>query len=768
MKHLFVFYFILICNLLSVRAQNPVKEFPVIPRPSSVQVVGGNYDAKQISQLVIPAKSNDAIRIGKGIAALLELSELKINKQSGNILPKSRSITLSLIHTNDNPDYYKLHITKNGIWIQAVKPSGWFYGLQTLTQMIELSDQSNIKNKLLPYCIIEDQPAFSYRGLHLDVSRHFYPVSFIKSYLDMMSRFKYNSFHWHLTDDQGWRIEIKKFPKLTTIGSTRKNTLIGKHADYPQKFDSIAHSGYYTQDQIRDIIHYADERFIQIIPEIEMPGHATAALAAYPEFACKDSTVEVSNEWGVFNTGQFCTKDTSIWFVKEILNEVADLFPGKYIHIGGDECPKENWKACDNCQAVKRRNNLKTEEELQSYFIKQVELFLSKKGKQLIGWDEILEGGLAPNAIVMSWRGNDGGIAAAKQKHPVIMTPGTHCYFDHYQSLYPNEPLAIGGYTSLSKTYSFNPIPVELKAEERKYIMGAQGNVWTEYIDDESKVWYMTYPRAIALAEVNWTAAPNKDYRSFLTRLQYHIPWFKSRNLNITQSMLDLEYSTRTTPQGVVLYLKRPDLNGKVLIESKINGDLLSEYILQDSFILNRDIAFKAWFQTENNFLGKPLTLQYKNHLATAKKLTIVESPSPRYFYGDINVLVNGIDAPAQKYNGPEWIGFEGKDMNADIDLGKPDSLQLVNIQFYHYPGAWIHRPNELEISTSTDGIVYSAPVRFQISETETRNIFASVPLPHGYGRYVHLSVKNHGIIEDKLPGAGHPAWLFVGEIEVR
>jgi hexosaminidase len=768
MKSLFVFYFILICNLLSVFSQTSAyKEFPIIPKPHNVQIVGGNYETNQINLLVVPNKNTEAIRIGRAFQSLFGLPELKIKKVGGSILPKPNSITLSLVKMPDKPDYYKIHVTKNGIWVQASRPNGWFYALQSLTQLMELSDQPAIKSKMLPYCIIEDEPAFSYRGLHLDVARHFFPVSFIKNYIDLMARFKYNTFHWHLTDDQGWRIEIKQFPKLTEIGSVRKGTLIGHSSDFPKRYDSIEYKGYYTQEEIKDVIKYASERFIEIIPEIEMPGHSTAALAAYPEFSCSGTPVEVANYWGVFNTGIYCTKDTSLWFVKEILNEVCDLFPGKYIHIGGDECTKENWKTCEQCQAVKRKNNLKSEEELQSYFIKQVEKFLTKKGKKLVGWDEILEGGLAPNAVVMSWRGNDGGIAAAKQKHPVIMCPGTHCYFDHYQSLNPNEPVAIGGYTPLSKVYSFNPIPAELKNSERNYILGSQGNLWTEYMKDENKVLYMAYPRAIALSEVNWTDSINRDYSSFLTRLQFHIPWFKNRRLNITQGMLDIEYSTRSSEQGVLLFLKRPPIEGKILLESMQDGQLVSDYPTQDSMLLNKDINYKAWYQLENASLGRPLILDYKHHLAAGKKIELIETPSPRYFTGNASVLINGIEAPAQKYGGPEWIGMEGTDFNATIDLTKSDSLKYLKIQFFHNPGSWIHRPKELEISTSLDGANYSTPVKYQINETEMKHVQPTIPLSNAFGRFVKIAVKNHGVIEEKLPGAGKMAWLFVGEIEV-
>ncbi len=769
MRLFFVLYFSVICNILLICSQaNSIREFPIIPKPKSVQVVGGNYELKQIEVLVVPKNNDEAIRIGKALQSLFQLPELKISKTNDGILPKSKSISLSLTENQEKPDYYKIHVTKNGLWIQASRAQGWFYALQTLTQLVELSEQYTIKNKMLPYCIIEDESAFSYRGMHLDVGRHFFPVSFIKKYLDLMARFKYNSFHWHLTEDQGWRIEIKKFPKLTQIGSIRKQTLTGHASDFPPKYDSTEYKGFYTQDEIRDVIRYATERYIEIIPEIEMPGHSTAALAAYPEFSCSGKPVEVACEWGVFNTGIFCTQDTSLWFVKEVLTEVCDLFPGKYIHIGGDECNKINWKNCDRCQSVKKRNNLKSEEELQSYFIKNIEIFLNKKGKQLIGWDEILEGGLAPRSTIMSWQGITGGIAAAKQKHAVIMCPGSHCYFDHYQSLNPAEPLAIGGYTTLNKTYSFQPVPAELKPEETNYILGAQGNVWTEYMPEESNVLYMAYPRAIALAEVNWTDHANKNYSSFLNRLQFHIPWFRNKGMHIAQGMLDLDYTTYNADGFVNLVFKKPPLDGKILIEASQEGNLVSEYLTSDSFVLKETVKFKTWFQLDNGIIGRSLGIEYNHHRAAGKSIVLEEKPSPKYFQGDATVLINGIEAPIQRYGGPEWIGFDGTDLHAVIDLGRADSLKLVKIQFFHNPGSWIHRPKQLEIRVSQDGQHYETPVKYQVNTTDSKYIQSSIPVPNSFGRFIKISIENHGIIENDLPGAGHKAWLFVGEIEIQ
>ncbi|MBK6861830.1 MAG: beta-N-acetylhexosaminidase [Saprospiraceae bacterium] len=769
MNYLFTLYFFLIYNLVFINAQvGAIKELPLIPKPKSEQIVGGYFEASSLKQIIIPSKAENALKIGRGIQNLLGLPELPVKKVKGTIVQKSKSITLSLISIPDKPEYYKMHITKNGIWIQASQDRGWFYALQTLNQIVQLNENTKRDANLLPYCIIEDEPRFPYRGMHLDVSRHFFPVSFVKNYLDLMARFKYNYFHWHLTDDQGWRIEIKRFPNLTDVGAYRKGTLIGKPGDRPQKFDTSRYGGFYTQEQVKEIIQYANERFITVIPEIEMPGHSAAALAAYPEYSCKGLPSSVANSWGVFDSGIYCTKDTSLWFLKEILNEVCDLFPGKYIHIGGDECLKENWKACEQCQSVKRRNNLKSEEELQSYFIRQIEKFINSKGKQIIGWDEILEGGLAPNATVMSWRGVEGGIAAAKQKHPVIMCPGSHCYFDHYQSMQSSEPLAIGGYTSLKKTYSFQVIPDSLKPGDKNYILGAQGNVWTEYMPTEDQVLYMSYPRALALAEVNWSAETTKNYSSFLNRLQFHVPWFKSKNMTITQGVLDIDYTTIPSQNGVVLIFQKPPIEGKILVESERGGDKVAEYLKQDSFVLNKDIQFKAWYQLTNKSLGKPLLIDFKNHMACGKTIKLTETPALKYFQGGTQCLVNGIEAPHKRYGGPEWVGLEGQDFTALIDIDKIDSLKSVKIQFYHDPTAWIYRPKDLEISTSLDGVHFSTPVFYQINETESKHIQPFIPLEHVFARYIQIKVRNHGMIEGNQNGAGHKAWLFVGEIEIR
>ena len=432
-----------------------------------------------------------------------------------------------------NDEGYKIEIRQNGITITSKDNKGAFYAIQTLRQLIPASfeDKTYPNTEISIKCqIIEDSPRFKYRGMHLDVGRHFFSVEFIKKYIDALAMLKFNTFHWHLTEDQGWRIEIKKYPKLNTIAAYRDSTLAGHYTDRPRKYDKTKYGGYYTQEQVKDIVNYALEREITIIPEIEMPGHSKAAIAAYPNLSCEEKSVNVATLWGVFED-IYCSKEETFKFLEDVIDEVVDLFPGKYIHIGGDEAPKTRWKKCKNCQNVIKREGLKDEHELQNYFISRMEKYINSKGKKIIGWDEILEGGLAPNATVMSWRGISGGIKAANMKHDVIMTPNATCYLDYYQSKDKNEPLAIGGYTPLEEIYNYEPIPEELDSESSKYIIGAQGNVWTEYMSTNEYVEYMVFPRIFALSEVVWTK--NKtSFNEFIERVKDFFPRLDKLNIN--------------------------------------------------------------------------------------------------------------------------------------------------------------------------------------------------------------------------------------------
>ncbi len=416
------------------------------------------------------------------------------------------------IASGGQPESYHLEVTSGGAAISAPDSAGLFYALQTLRQLVEAGPTVRA-------ITVNDAPRFPYRGLHLDVARHFMPVDFVKRYIDLLSRHKLNTFHWHLTDDQGWRIEITKYPRLTDIGGCRRETMVARNFT-PYVGDNTPHCGFYTQAQIRDVVAYARQRHVTVIPEIEMPGHAKAALAAYPELGCTPGPFQVRTTWGV-DEDVFCPSERTFAFIDDVLAEVVALFPSRYIHIGGDEVPKTRWRQSALAQDVMRRENLATPEALQSWFIRRVERMLIARGRRLIGWDEILEGGLAPEATVMSWRGSSGGIAAAREGHDVVMSPNSHLYLDAYQGDPKYEPLNIGGFLPLKRVYEFEPIPDSLTTEQSRHVLGAQGNVWTEYLKTPALVEYMAYPRALALAEVNWSPKASRSWESFQQRLPY-------------------------------------------------------------------------------------------------------------------------------------------------------------------------------------------------------------------------------------------------------
>ena len=509
----------------------------VIPQPVQMEVGRGVFDLDADTRIMLSNPTNLEVQ------QLTESWAMPIRATSGfNLLlvdtpddAPSNMITLRLSQDAPHPaEGYRLNVTSDAVTVEAKTPAGLFYGLQTLTQLLFGDHTSGWS---VPVVQIVDAPRFAYRGMHLDVGRHFFPVAFIKKYIDLLAMYKMNKFHWHLTDDQGWRIEIKKYPKLTEIGAYRQETVMGKNFerfDRPYIGDEKPHGGFYTQEEVREVVAYARARYIDVIPEIEMPGHATAALAAYPEFACTDGPFDVPTTWGIFED-VFCPKEETFQFLEDVLTEVIALFPSQYIHIGGDEVPKVRWQESEVAQEVISREGLADEDELQSYFIKRIESFLQAQGRRLIGWDEILEGGLAPDATVMSWRGMEGGIEAAREGHDVIMTPTSHTYFDYYQADPEQEPLAIRGLTPLEKVYSFEPVPEMLSAEDAEHILGAQGNVWTEYMATTDYVEYMVFPRMLALSEVVWSPPDLRNWEDFVQRLPDHLRHFDALGVNYRQ-----------------------------------------------------------------------------------------------------------------------------------------------------------------------------------------------------------------------------------------
>ncbi|MDJ1467412.1 beta-N-acetylhexosaminidase [Xanthocytophaga flava] len=516
----------------------------IIPKPVKLQKGEGSFLINNDTKILVDAGNEELKKIAQTLADQFQKAgnlTIKVEENTGNT---DNNIVFTLKTPQDSlgKEGYTLSVTDKGVTLKANQANGIFYGYQTIRQLlptaIESSGTVNSITWSLPVVEITDIPRFVWRGLHLDVSRHFMPKEFVKKYIDLLAFHKLNTFHWHLTDDQGWRIEIKKYPKLTEIGGWRKETLIGHAGEKVERFDGKRYGGFYTQEEIKEVVQYAKEHYITVVPEIEMPGHAMAAIAAYPELGVTGKPVEVGTKWGVF-PDIFNAEDKTFSFLEDVLSEVITLFPSEYIHVGGDEAIKDYWKTSPVIQKKIKDLKLKDEHELQSYFIQRIEKFLNAKSKKLIGWDEILEGGIAPNATIMSWRGIEGGIAAAKAHHNAIMTPGDFVYFDHYQGPEKTEPLAIGGFLPLTKVYSYEPVPAELSAEESKYILGAQANLWTEYIETPAHAEYMVFPRASALAEVVWSPKEQKNWDDFAKRIPQQLERYKYLNVNYAKTAFD-------------------------------------------------------------------------------------------------------------------------------------------------------------------------------------------------------------------------------------
>lgn len=544
------YFLMLICGCL-MRFLTVAQTVSIIPEPAQMMMpkIAANYPVTPFSAISYKDKG-----LQHAAAFLNEYLQKNYGYQLAvNTAKKPADIKLSVqAVAGAMAGSYSLQVNNKGITIIGQDDTGVFYGIQSLLQLLPVKETN--KSLPIPYLNIKDYPRFAYRGLMLDVGRHFFDVDFVKKFIDYLALHKMNYFHWHLTDDQGWRIEIKKYPKLTEVGAWRNGTVIG---NYPGRGnDNTRSGGFYTQEQIREVVKYAESRYVTVIPEIEMPGHASAAIAAYPELSCfpDESTKQfyfnpksvwsgdtagkqVQQSWGVYND-VFTPTEYTFTFLQNVLDEVMALFPSKYIHVGGDECPKTNWKKSAFCQELIASKGLKDEHALQSYFIQRMEKYINQKGRTLIGWDEILEGGLAQNAVVMSWRGEAGGIEAANADHQVIMTPNSYVYFDHAQ-VKKEDSLVIGGYLPLDKVYNYEPIPKELPAGKEKYILGAQANVWSEYMANTAKVEYMIFPRASALSEVLWSQKGKRDWKAFQQKLPVMVTRYEQWGVNYSKAYLE-------------------------------------------------------------------------------------------------------------------------------------------------------------------------------------------------------------------------------------
>nr|WP_315033660.1 family 20 glycosylhydrolase [uncultured Chryseobacterium sp.] len=655
---------------------------------------------------------------------------------------------------------YAIEISSRGIVIQSYTDQGRFLALQTL---IQIFDQYKDVKKI-PAMKIEDQPKFAWRGMHLDVCRHFFTVDEVKQYIDYLAMYKLNTFHWHLTDDQGWRIEIKKYPKLTQIGSKRKESMIGAYAD--NTFDGKPYGPYfYTQEQIKDVVKYAQERHITIVPEIEMPGHALAALSAYPELACTKGPFEAATKWGVFDD-VFCPKDETFTFLENVLSEVIQLFPSQYIHIGGDECPKTRWKECAHCQELIKKNNLKDEHGLQSYFIHRIEKYVNSKGRKIIGWDEILEGGLAPNAAVMSWTGVNGGIEAAKSKHFAVMTPGAYCYFDHYQGDPQSEPNAFGGFTPLDKVYSYDPIPSELTAEQAKYIMGVQANLWTEYIDNFKQVQYMIFPRLMALSEVGWGTSDPKNYKDFENRVISQFKVLDKMGVNYAKSIYNISGKVVPAHDGITYELSTSQDSKGIRYTLDGTDPTINSKKYEGSISVPQSMTVKSAYFENGQLKSSISSQQFTISKTTGKKISLENQPSENYSFGGASTLVDGIIGNSRQL-GKTWLGFNGKDVVATIDFGQKTDFSNVYFNTLENKGSWIHLAKSAKIFTSDDNKNFK--MIKEIGKEEIQNAKGKIQLNIGKqnSRYFKIIIENAGVIPPGNPGADSKAWLFVDEIGV-
>ena len=744
----------------------------IIPQPVSMSLLHGQFIIDNNTSINFDSKQKDLASASGFLNSFIKSisgNELSVNAK------KNKSILLEIKKTETIGDEgYLLNVSPTHVSITANTKAGIVYGLQSLIQLLP---QIRTNAALIVPCLnITDYPRFKYRGMHLDVCRHFFSADMVREYINLMASYKFNTFHWHLTDDQGWRIEIKRYPKLTSVGAWRadRRGIPWSQCEPTKSGEATTYGGFYTQQQIKEIVAYAQERNITIIPEIEMPGHSEAALAAYPELSCTQQP-QTTITGGIYPKGiqsNYCVGNDSVFaFLQNVLTEVMQLFPSKYIHIGGDEVDKTSWKNCAKCQSLKAKLGLKDEDELQSYFIHRIEKFVISKNRRIIGWDEILEGGLAPNATVMSWRGESGGIKAAKMKHDVVMTPGNPLYFDQYQAGPAGEPEAIGGFNSLKMVYDYNPISKDLDAADAKYILGAQANVWTEFIPSVSQLEYMVLPRMLALSEVLWSPSESRDYNNFYHRVQSQFRVFDQKGFNYCAGNFTVAIKplSQNGKLSVALSSEIPDASIYYTLDGS-QPDLTSKKY-ESPVPIDASVTMKAVVVIDGKVMGVvPAQQNFVMHKAIGRDV-VYATPQSSYYPADgPNSLTDGVRGTAAV--GKYWHAFNGKDLVATIDLGAISSVQKITIGCLQHYVDWIFLPQSVTYEVSDDGKTFTnlGTVNNTISPEEKGTVIKDFTLNFAarQARYVRVSAKNLGVCPKGHPGEGQPAWLFADEIIVQ
>lgn len=755
----------------------------IIPQPVLIQYQQGKFVLSGSTSIQYNVQQNDLMIAAEYLNTQVK-NIISISLPVNATRPTTIQLSIEKIAAIGD-EGYKMEILPSKISIKANSKAGIAYGIQSLLQLFPVS---NANEKLeIPCMKITDYPRFKYRGMHLDVGRHFYPVSFIKKYIDFLATYKFNYFHWHLTEDQGWRIEIKKYPELTTKAAYRNGTIVG---GYPGTSNTnLRYGGFYTQDEVKEVVAYAAQRNITVVPEIELPGHSSAAIAAYPWLSCfpdkptlmpdnasaKSKLLQSQGEikllqetWGVFDDIFCAGKDSTFVFLQNVMDEVLRLFPSKYIHVGGDEAPKKHWEKCLRCQARMKSEGLKDEHELQSYFIQRMEKYLNAKGRTIIGWDEILEGGLAPNAIVMSWRGEAGGIEAAKQNHDVIMTPGNPVYLDHYQGDPASEPIGIGGFNTLQKVYDYDPVPKELNEQQAKHILGAQANLWTEYIPTTQHVEYMVLPRMLALSEVVWSPKENKNWNSFNERLQAHFNAFEQKGWNYSKGNFKAGIKPESQNGQLFVTLSTEAYKGKVVYTTDNSTPTLQSKYYTEPIAINSSTTLKASVLVDGKIMSAvPSQQNFVMHKAIGRNVTYTNRVSQYYIADGPNSLTDGVRGSSAV--GKYWHGFSSKDMIATIDLGEMKNIQQITVGCLQNYSDWIFLPSSVKFEVSVNGTDFEeiqtvnnpVSINERTAQYDFKATFSTKAV-----RYIRVKAKNN-LCPPGHSGEGKPGWIFADEIMV-
>lgn len=745
-------------------------DYEIIPKPLDVNCKGdASFLLKDGVAVIYPENNRKMQDNAEFLVDYVERQTgVKLTSHAG--MPVDGAICLTLDLSDDNAEAYKLIVNDKRVCISGASEAGVFYGIQTLRKSLPVAQDINVN---LSAVEIYDKPRFAYRGAMLDVARHFYTVDEVKTFIDMLALHNINRFHWHLTDDQGWRIEIKKYPKLMSVASERKETVVGRW--YSGIYDGKSYGGYYTQDELRDVIDYAAKRHITIIPEVDLPGHMQAALTAYPELGCTGGPYEVRTIWGVSQDVLCVGNDFTLQFVKDVLSEVADIFPSEYIHIGGDECPKVRWEKCPKCQERIKSLGLKSdakhtkEQRLQSYVIQEAAKYLKEKGKRIIGWTEILEGGLVPDATLMSWIGESGGIEAAHQHHDVIMTPNTYLYFDYYQSKkVEDEPLAIGGYLPIEKTYNYEPMPKELTEEEQQYIKGVQANLWTEYIPVFSQVQYMVLPRLGAAAEVQWTDPSKKDYKDFLRRVPHLVAVYDCYGWNYATHVYDVNVDMKADTVNHVLNVQLSTMADDPIYYT-LDGQDPTEKSLKYTkpFTIDQSVVLKT-MAVHPDRTSKISVDTIRFNKATLKPVVLLQPNESRFSPDGPVVLADGRNGN-HSFDTGAWLAVAGNDLEAVINMQAETILSSASVHVYVRKDAWLFDARGFSVSVSSDNKNYkevASQEYKQMQESDSDGIIEhELSFDPCKATYVKIKVISEKSMPDWHWDAGKAPFLLVDEI---